>query len=237
MKKHIQILSCSLPQPIRFSQLPPSRLCLSRLRLSQLRLSQPRLSCLIHRFSSLMALFLGPHPLHLLFLSCQPGKRYVRRKSLQSPNPQQPQFPQVSGCYLRSVRHIPPCCCNYLPARVRVQKARNFHLQELHATFDPPFDPRLGFLFADAPCSIKTFPRFPSWQECSTLSGDVDVYLNLLPAPQSNSFLPMSISQTETDNLGMLQDAFSGAEHRTTYQRGEATMGEGCLLDSPCSIL
>src|SRR5258706_313973 len=242
MKKHIHILSSSLPQQIRLFQprLSQPRLSQPRLsqpRLSQLRLSQLRLSCPIHRLPSLMALFLGPHRLHLLFLSRQSGSLYVRRRSLQDPNPQQPHFPQVSGCYLRSVRHIPPCCCNSLPARVRVQKSRNFHLRDLQVTLDPPFDPRLGFLLADGPCSNKTFPRFPSWQECSTLAGDVDVYLNLLPAPQSTSSLPMDISQTEPDRLGMLKDAFSGAERRNTYHRGETTMGEGSLLDSPCSIL
>jgi len=212
MKKLVQMLSCSLPQ--------------------QTRLSQLRLSCPIHRFPLPVALFLGPHRLHLLFLSHQSRGRYVRGRllpnvgPLQRPNPQRSHFPQVSEIYLRSVRHVPPCCCKSLPARVSVQKARNPHPRERQVTFGPPFDPRLGFLFADGPCSIKAFPRFPSWQECSTLAGDVDGYLNLLPAPQSTSPLLIGASQTEAANLEMLKDAFSGAERRTTYHRGETLVGE-----------
>lgn len=124
-----------------------------------------------------------------------------------------------------------------LPAGIPVQKAWHPRPRELRIPFDPPFNPRLGFLLADGPCPTKTFPLFPSWDACPTLAGDVDVYLNLLPAPQSTSSAPLGVSRIEVVNLEGLKDVFSGAERQLTYQGGDTSMGEGYLLVSPCSIL
>lgn len=120
---------------------------------------------------------------------------------------------------------------------IPVQKACHPRAQELRIAFDPPFDQRLGFLLADDPCSTKTFPLFPSWKACPTLAGDVDVYLNLLPAPQSTSSTPLDDPRIEMVNLGGLKDVFSVAGGQLTYQGEDTPIREGCSLVSPCSIL